>query len=286
MYRRISTILILLLTLSIAACQGVESSTSLDTTTLSVMSFNVGDSDFSFPKAQEVSLVVRKSGKPDILLMQEARGEKQIGVIARELGYPYHAEIPYKSLDNSFLAILSIFPVNDVQYLYFKSSLKESGVICGVINPYGQPILACSVHLDEIKSKRRLKNGYVDQSFKHSLSQIWEEIFGDTVRSKSVDELIPWVASQGRSNIIIGADFNTIPLSKPIRTMGRAFNDALWPSVEYLSGTYFKIKSPLLPRVDYIFHSATIKTYHPRVIKQSPGDHYPVRAEFSCRKEQ
>jgi endonuclease/exonuclease/phosphatase family metal-dependent hydrolase len=136
------------------------------------------------------------------------------------------------------------------------------------------------VHLDQIPSKRRLKNGYVEQTVEHTARQLKTEILDDTVRSCSIQELIAWVHGKEPQAVIIGGDFNTIPFSKAVRTMNATFDDALWPSKDYFTGTYFKIKSPLLPRVDYIFHSADLCVSNPGVIRISPGDHYPVRATF------
>lgn len=72
----------------------------------------------------------------------------------------------------------------------------------------------------------------------------------------------------------------TIPVSKTIRSMCREYEDSFWPSVAYFSGTYFEVSSPLLPRIDYLFHSPSLIASGPRVIRHSHGDHYPVLAAF------
>ena len=248
-----------------------------------VMSFNVGDTNWSFPSADQISQVIRETGPPDILLLQEVRGERQVEQLSQMLNYPNYIAVPYKSQRRVCLAILSMFPIDHPDYLYFTSSSQGSGALCSVVNVGGVPILVCSVHLDQIPSKRRLKNGYVDQTVEHTAHQLRDEIFGDTVRSRSAAELIAWIQKKGYPSIIIGGDFNTIPFSKAVMAMDAAFEDALWPSIDYFTGTYFKINSPLLPRVDYIFHSSDLKAYDPKVIKNSPGDHYPVRAKFKSR---
>jgi len=85
---------------------------------------------------------------------------------------------------------------------------------------------------------------------------------------------------QPYKNIIIAGDFNTIPFSKAIRKMGKKYNDALWPSFDYLTGSYNKLSLPIKPRIDYIFHSQGLERITASVIKESAGDHYPVRAVF------
>jgi len=283
MHIRWKYIIILLLGMSAVSCSYREKSLSSPPISFSVMSFNVGDTNWSFPSADQISQVIRETGPPDILLLQEVRGERQVEQISQMLNYPNYIAVPYKSQRRVCLAILSMFPIDHPDYLYFRSSSQGSGALCSVVNLGGVPILVCSVHLDQIPSKRRLKNGYVDQTVEHTAHQLREEIFGDTVRSRSAAELIAWIQGKGYPSIIIGGDFNTIPFSKAVMAMDAAFEDALWPSIDYFTGTYFKINSPLLPRVDYIFHSSDLKAYDPKVIKNSPGDHYPVRAKFKSR---
>ena len=65
-----------------------------------------------------------------------------------------------------------------------------------------------------------------------------KEIFNDTVRSRSVEELLDWLSGFDTDYIIVGGDFNTFPLSKPIRKMTEIFNDAMWPTKCYFTGTY------------------------------------------------
>jgi endonuclease/exonuclease/phosphatase (EEP) superfamily protein YafD len=80
--------------------------------------------------------------------------------------------------------------------------------------------------------------------------------------------------------IIIGGDFNTFPLSKSTRKMTKIFNDALWPTACYFTGTYTELDYPFRPRIDFIFHSPAIRRYRADVIKKGPSDHYPVKAIF------
>lgn len=251
-----------------------------DNRTLSVMSCNVGDATLPAPSAEMIGAAVRAAGAPDILLLQEVPGNKELEKLGSMLGYPFHAHKPYRKDARLLIAVLSRYPIEQPRIFTFSSSQDGSGFISGIIKLGTVPILVCSAHLDEVESKRRLADGYVEQGLKTSARQIARELRGQTSRSLSVTELIDWVNAQGHETVIIGGDFNTIPLSRPIRAMSMRFDDALWPSSDYFAGTYFKIKSPLLPRVDYIFHSPDLKVQKADVIRRSPGDHYPVRAVF------
>jgi len=88
------------------------------------------------------------------------------------------------------------------------------------------------------------------------------------------------MSAKSSDHVIIGGDFNTVPFSKAIRKMGKIYDDALWPSFDYLTGSYNKFSLPIKPRIDYIFHSPGLKCNTASVIKESAGDHYPIRAVF------
>ena len=65
--------------------------------------------------------------------------------------------------------------------------------------------------------------------------------------------------------------------------MTKKYNDALWPTMSYFTGTYTDLDypfKPLNPRIDFLFHSPDIKTLKAEVVKAGPSDHYPVKAVF------
>jgi endonuclease/exonuclease/phosphatase (EEP) superfamily protein YafD len=80
--------------------------------------------------------------------------------------------------------------------------------------------------------------------------------------------------------VIVGGDFNTVPYSKAIRRMGTVFEDALWHTPDYLTGSYIKSTLPVDPRLDFLFYSKDLECLGASVVRRSAGDHYPVRAVF------
>ena len=143
----------------------------------------------------------------------------------------------------------------------------------------GRRFLVCSVHVKRIGSLV-INRGSVDLSWKTALNLLITELTCETPRTRAVGELFGWIDSCRPDSAIIGGDFNTVPFSTAIRKMGNKYDDALWPSINYLTGSYNKLSLPVSPRIDYIFHSPNIKCTSARVIKKSAGDHYPVRAVF------
>ena len=113
------------------------------------------------------------------------------------------------------LAILSRKPLENVKIHYFNASRYGYGALAAEIKITDQRLLLCSLHLDRILqvSSRRRVSGFT------TLRVFKKEIFSDTVRSRSVEEVLEWLSGFDTDYSIIGGDFNTFPLSKPIRKM-------------------------------------------------------------------
>ena len=134
-----------------------------------------------------------------------------------------------------------------------------------------------NVHMDRIDSVI-MKDKKVDVNLGFLLRFAKNEIWGDSVRSQSAQELMQWLGGKKADHVILGGDFNSVPFSKAIRIIGTRFDDALWPSFKYLSGTYKRLNFPVAPRIDFLFLSSNIQCRKASVLPLSPGDHFPVRA--------
>jgi len=97
------------------------------------------------------------------------------------------------------------------------------------------------------------------------------------------DEVLEFVGDRMGRGVIVGGDFNTVPFSTAVRAMERRFEDALWLKADYLGATYKAVMFPVKPRIDYIFHSADMRCLSASVIREGPGDHYPVRAVLATQ---
>jgi len=143
----------------------------------------------------------------------------------------------------------------------------------------GKKFLLCSVHLELVKDIRVTETG-IDLSTGSALKLLKNELVKETPRSRSVEELLSWISSQRYENVIIGGDFNTVPFSTAVRKMDGRYKDALWPSLQYFTGSYNMSPLPVEPRIDYIFYSPSLKCRSAVIVKESAGDHYPVKALF------
>lgn len=245
---------------------------------LEVMTYNIGDINPK-PLLKDVAEVIRRYGVPDLLLVQEIAGKKAASRLSHMLGLGHFTYSNYKGKKHG-LAILSRIPITVPQTYYFEQSNRGFGVITGNILIDGHNVRVCSLHLDRIDPVT-IKGQKLEMSWETALRFLKTELLEETVRSKSVDELIAWLDKSKSNNTIIGGDFNTVPFSRAIRKMNQAFDDALWPSWNYFTSSYQKFPLPIAPRIDYLFHSPDIKSSNAAVIKAGPGDHYPVKAVFS-----
>ena len=162
-------------------------------------------------------------------------------------------------------------------FFYFKSSKSGRGALGATVVVGGRKLRVCSIHLDRIDPIDVDRQG-VHLNWGQALSLLARETMNETVRSRSVEELLKWV---GSDRLIIGGDFNTVFCSKTVRKMEAVFKDALAGTSDYLTGTYIKSGLPVAPRLDFLFYSKDLTCLEARVVRESAGDHYPVWAEIS-----
>lgn len=243
-----------------------------------VMTYNIGDINGHLVALEKVADVIKMRGVPDLLLLQEVHGESEASALAGNLGLGYYLYSHHQGKKFG-LALISRKPLSKVEILYFEESQSGYAALAAELMVEGRRILVCSLHLDRIDPVQITENMAV-VSWETALGLLKTELTEETIRSRSVDQLLPWIAARQSDRIIIGGDFNTIPFSKTIRTMSKVYDDALWPSFNYLNGTYKKLSFPISPRIDFVFHSPDIECKGASVIREGVGDHYPVCAVF------
>lgn len=245
---------------------------------LSVMTYNIWDLNGKPPDLESVADVIRSEGGPDLVLLQEVRGKNMAIALSKALHLPYHLYLEFHGA-NFGVAILTRYPFAESGFLYLKTSKKGRGVLMADVIAHGRTVRVYSIHLDRIENIA-FKDGGVEITWGDALKLLTREISEETVRSRSVEELLEWIGSRGTGSVIIGGDFNTVVYSTAIRRMSAVFEDALWGSGDYFTGSYAKSTLPVDPRLDFLFHSPDMQCREASVIRKSAGDHYPVRAVF------
>lgn len=217
--------------------------------------------------------VLRGQVRPDLLILQEC-DEKRAELLARILDLPFvvHA----KELGGkASLALVSKYPFRSPRFLDFQSGKGGHGALAAYAEIHGQRLLVASVHLDRIHDI--LDRGRMPEiSLRKGVRAIGRELLRENLRSRQAAVLMEWLDVKSREPVLIGGDFNTLPLSRAYRVMGRYLEDAFWPSLDFFAPTYRALAWPVQPRIDYLFHSPDMACVERGVIQESPGDHYPV----------
>jgi len=247
-----------------------------DGANVTVMTYNIWDLGGKRPALKHVEAVIRHAGIPDVLLLQEVRGEKMAALLAESLGFHYYLYREDQARGHPYgVSILSRYPLIESRSLCFKSSKAGRGALEATVVLEDLKLRVCSVHLDRIEPIAEDKKG-VHPSWDEALFLLARETTAETVRSRCVEELLAWV---GSDRVIVGGDFNTVFCSKAIRKMEAVFVDALTGSSDYLTGTYIKSGLPVAPRLDFLFHSKDLRCIKACVVRESAGDHFPVWAK-------
>lgn len=255
---------------------------SVNSTKLAVMTYNIGGLGSRQPATKDVIQALKSRDIPDIILLQEVQGEKQALRIAQGVDFPNVIYANHKGKQYG-LAIISSLPISNSQSVYFKSSENGYGAVAAEVEANDQKLVVCSLHLDRI-DPIKVSGQRVDMSWGDALGYLKTEILEDTIRSRSVEELVRWLGTLKADRILIGGDFNTVPFSKAIRRMNRDFDDALWPSTAYFKGSYRNLPFFISPRIDFLFHSPSLKSSSATIVRTGTGDHYPVMALVEFKK--
>jgi endonuclease/exonuclease/phosphatase family metal-dependent hydrolase len=246
---------------------------------LRVTTCNIGDLDGRHADLDRVVHVLSREPSPDVVLLQEVRGEAAVASIARRLGMHSYIYANYKNRRRYGLAIVSKkSELQNPEIYHFNESQDSRGVLFAQLPLGTEWLTLASIHLDRIE---KVETGErVDISLREALELLEEEMTQETVRSRCVRELLGWLPLRYENRLIVGGDFNTVPLTRAIRLMNHRFKDVLWPSIDFFRGSFAKTSLAVLPRLDYIFHTPDLVCRDASIVQETAGDHRPITAVF------
>ena len=220
-------------------------------------------------------LVVMRPHHPDLVLLQEVRNTRHVMELGQALGLSYWHFVPY-SKERGGVAILSRWPLSPAHMLFWDNSPQGKVALAAQVDsPVGR-FWACSVHLDNSLNTK-------NPSRWQKVLFLWQEFFTPTLRTQQAQELSAWLVGLGGEGIILGGDFNSLPLAGADRHLRQYFSDTLSIGLQqYFTGTYWgPPHTPILPRIDFIYHSPHWQVVDAQVIQQKASDHFPVLAIVS-----
>jgi endonuclease/exonuclease/phosphatase family metal-dependent hydrolase len=245
---------------------------------LTVITYNMGTISGNLPDIDKVVDVLSCKSTPDVVLLQEVPSLKVARDIGSKMGLPFSIFSTYKPGVRYGLAVLARYPLSASKIL------EQDGYasFAARMDFMGAPFLLCSVHLVRIKPLSVQKEEAI-VSWREFFQILHSEVIKDNARSRAVEKILPWLNSDSVERTTVSGDFNTFPFSRAVRKMTAAYDDCLWPSLNYLTASYPKLTFPVKPRIDNIFHSSNLVCNAAAVIKESAGDHYPVWAEIGIK---
>ncbi len=238
---------------------------------LRVMTYNV----YGMFVHDRVPLAVMRPHHPDLVLLQEVRNTRHVMGLGQALGLSYWHFAPY-SKEHGGVAILSRWPLGPARMLFWDSSPQGKVALAAQVDSPVGHFWACSVHLDNPLNTSH-------PSLWQKVLFFWQEFFTATLRTQQAQELSAWLLGLGGEGIILGGDFNSLPLARADRHLRQYFSDALSVNLQqYFTGTYWgPPQNPILPRIDFIYHSSYWQVVDAQVIQHKASDHFPVLAVLS-----
>ena len=148
-----------------------------------------------------------KESKPDILLLQEIKTQKETfpTEVFKNIGYDSHI-FGQKSYNG--VAIVSKLKVDNINTNFIKDELKQSRIITGEISIGKKKIELINIYVP---------NGNPVDTDKYSYKKNWLKQFITNIKKKLTKN----------SNLIIAGDFNIIPEEVDVHDFNRYENDAL-----------------------------------------------------------
>ena len=220
-------------------------------------------------------LAVMRPHHPDLVLLQEVRNTRHVMELGQALGLTYWHFVSY-SKERGGVAILSRWPLSPAHMLFWDNSPQGKVALAAQVDsPVGR-FWACSVHLDNPLNTK-------NPSRWQKVLFLWQEFFTPTLRTQQAQELSAWLLGLGGEGIILGGDFNSLPLAGADRHLRQNFSDTLSIGLQqYFTGTYWgPPHTRILPRIDFIYHSPHWQVVDAQVIQQKASDHFPVLALLS-----
>ena len=259
---------------------------------LKVMSFNVRLFNYyrSLNKegvAGEIAQVIQNEN-PDILLVQEYFKSDE----TPSLNFPYQYIELTNTGKNWGLAIFSKYPIDSAN---FKESYAANGLtsnrplryLYADIKWREKTIRVYNVHLqsvgldykafEDIKNPQERNSEELQKGLRKIAGQISRSAETRSQQAKTLHESI----SNSPHPVLLGGDFNDVPLSYTYRTIRQSLSDAFVQAGKGTGHTYRL--PPLSFRIDYLMCSRQMRPQHFEVGPAGLSDHRPVWTEFEFK---
>ncbi|MEI8046388.1 MAG: endonuclease/exonuclease/phosphatase family protein [Bacteroidota bacterium] len=234
------------------------------------------------------------SESPDILCLQEyySGGGKNADfadTISLKSGYKYRSVELINKNNKGLplgLAIFSKFPIVHAQKLVFENSTVNFCQSCDV-RIGKDTIRVMNMHFESVKFGKEdynfvseiANNPSANEKLKKGSTAIISKMrFAYIMRASQIRTVVAFLKKSPYSVILTG-DFNDTPVSYSYKQIHNELEDTFAEAGTGLGQTYAQ-KLPFL-RLDYIFHSQSLRATEHKIIEKDYSDHYPVLATIA-----
>ncbi len=262
---------------------------------IKVMSYNVRlfnlynwDKTNNIP--QKIYALFRQE-QPDILCFQEyysCRAEQfsTFDSISKILHYPYYHLAYRKEIKQKIKifgpVIFSKYPIFRTGSFRFKTTKRKfiyADILIGsdTIRVYNVHLASLHLGYDDYRFVEHLTENDKDDFLPGTVEILRKMMRAFRSRALEADFLAKQIA-KSKYPVIVCGDLNDVPVSYAYRTVKGNLTDAFSESGLGIGSTYAGKFS--LFRIDYIFHSSSLKSYRFKTFRQKYSDHYPVACEI------
>lgn len=247
----------------------------------SVLSYNVQNFGYDKKKKENVLSFI-KNKNADFVCLQEFldfrknphKTHLSIQETAQKLEMPY-ALFPSGTTHITGVAFFSKYPILKIDTLFMDKIEPNTGILVTVQTPKGKLGVA-TLHLSSFNFKALDKYKADKLDYLGAAWRRWAEVLElqqqKTDKIKRVIEKYPYP-------FILAGDFNANPEGRIIKQISENLGDSFQEKGHGFAWTYpltrfFGIK------IDYQFHSHSLKVLDCQVLKKNFSDHYPVLTKY------
>ncbi len=256
---------------------GLNMNTNTTTTSLKVMSYNVGgfekikDKELEQKRTNGFFKLINKDVQPDIFCTQETGWRN---MITKNTSFKYQ-------LNSERVFIFSKYPFVKSGEVKFDTDIV--GCVWGDIKVEDKIFRLYNIHLasnkvtgdaDKLRKEAKLSDLQEKETWLGIKSMLKNFKFAAGQRAKQAEKVARHIADSPHPVIIVG-DFNDTPQSYTYHQLSKGLKDAFKEKAFGL-GTSFAGSIPGL-RIDYTLFSPSLKIVEHQVLKEVKySDHYPV----------
>lgn len=279
--RGITVAFILLIIISLRKEITFSSSDKVSQSDFSLLSYNVQNFGYDKKKKAKVLNFI-KAQNADFICLQEFFDFRKrpntthlsVQEVAKTLEMP-HAVFPSGTTHITGVAFFSKYPILKIDTLFMDKIEPNTGILVTVQTPKGKLGVAC-LHLSSFNF-RTLREETPDKiDFALAAWERWGETL--MLQQQKVAKM-KQITSKYPYPLILAGDFNANPEGRIIAEVSEDLQDSFQEKGNGLAWTYplgrfFGIK------IDYHFHSPTLKVLDCQVLKTTLSDHRPLLSKY------